>query len=162
LNVNAADPKSSMTVKPEAEEKFFRHHQEQRPLAAALGEAFDVTFGNQHGGLFIWLCDPHNHVRERFGLQKEIIAIYSPHTKTDARTLTNLENVSRSPEFRHRVDKVVALIIHEGDAKITDELLKQTVDWIVLPIQADDLRDQHRGPFFLRSRMAERIGQFDS
>lgn len=150
-----------MTIKVEAEEKFFRHHQEQRTLASALGEAFDVTFGNQHGGLFVWLCEPHKHFRERFGLQKEIVTIYSPYPKTDARTLTNLENVSRSPEFRHRVDKVIALIIHEGDLNTTDTLLRQIVDWIVLPVQADELRNPNRGPFFLRSRMAERIGQFD-
>ncbi len=150
-----------MSVKPEAQERFFCRYPEQQRLAHALDEAFDITFGNQHGGLFMWLCDAKKSVSERFGLQKEIILLYSPHPKTDARTLTNLENISKSPDFRHRVDKVVALIIHEGDSEATADLLKETNDWIIVAIQAEDLRNSQRGEFFIRSKLAERIGTFD-
>lgn len=150
-----------MAVKKEANERFFIHHSDQYSLAASLDEAFDVTFGNQHGGQFIWLCEPKELVRERFGLLKEIIVIYSPHQRTDARTLTNLENFSASPDFRHRVDKVVAIIIHEGDAEAVSELIKDTNDWVLIPIQADELRNPHRGNFFIRSKLADRIGTFD-
>lgn len=150
-----------MTIKAEARERFFSAHVEQALLAESLDEAFDVTFGNQHGGQFVWLLEPKSNIAERFGLQKEIIAFYSPHPRTDARTLTNIENFSAAPDFRHRVDKVVALIIHEGDGETTAELLKQVNDWIIVSIQADELRDKKRGPFFLRSRLAERIGTFD-
>lgn len=150
-----------MGVKPEAQERFFCRHPEQQKLAHALDEAFDITFGNQHGGLFLWLCAAKKSVAERFGLQKEIILLYSPHSKTDARTLTNLENISKSPDFRHRVDKVVALIVHEGDSEATADLLKQTNDWIIVAIQAEDLRNPHRGSLFIRSKLAERIGTFD-
>ncbi|WP_312957542.1 ATP-binding protein [Stutzerimonas nitrititolerans] len=150
-----------MAVKQDAYERFFSVHPEQNQLAKSLGEAFDVTFGNQHGGQFFWLCEPKEIVAERFGLQKEIIVLYSPHWKTDARTLTNLERISSSSEFRHRVDKVVAIIIHEGDAETTNELLKQTNDWVIIPFQANELRDSKRGELFIRSRLAERIGTFD-
>lgn len=150
-----------MGVKIEAQERFFGRYPEQQKLAHALDEAFDITFGNQHGGLYMWLCDAKKNVGERFGLQKEIILLYSPHSKTDARTLTNLENISKSPDFRQRVDKVVALIIHEGDSEATADLLKQTNDWIIVAIQAEDLRNPQRGDFFIRSKLAERIGTFD-
>lgn len=150
-----------MSIKIEANERFFHKHPEQTELAESLDEAFNVTFGNQHGGMFVWLLEPKPQIIERFGLQKEIIAFYSPHNKTDARTLTNIENFSSSPDFRHRVDKVVAFVIHEGDAESTTELLNQTVDWIIITIHADELRNKQRGTFFLRSRLAERIGSFD-
>lgn len=150
-----------MTIRAEARERFFSAHSEQAYLAECLDEAFDVTFGNQHGGQFVWLLEPKNNIGERFGLQKEIIAFYSPHARTDARTLTNIENFSAAPDFRHRVDKVVAVIIHEGNGETTTELLKQVNDWIIVSIQADELRDKSRGNFFLRSRLAERIGTFD-
>lgn len=150
-----------MSVKIEAQERFFNRHPEQKKLAHALDEAFDITFGNQHGGLYMWLCDAKSGVGERFGIQKEIILLYSPHPKTDARTLTNLENISKSPDFRHRVDKVIALIVHEGDADATADLLKQTNDWIIVAIQAEELRNPSRGAFFIRSKLAERIGTFD-
>lgn len=135
-------------------------HPEQLRLAEALDEAFDVTFGNQHGGQFVWLLEPKVHVAERFGLQKEIVSLYSPHARTDARTLTNLENISNAPEFKHRIDKVVAIIVHEGDGEVTAELTKETPDWVIVPIRGEELR-QKRGAFFLRARLAERIGEFD-
>lgn len=150
-----------MAVKQEARDSFFFSHPEQLKLADALDEAFDVTFGNQHGQQFIWLCSPKSTVAERFGLQKELIVIYSPHHRTDARTLTNLENIAVSPDFRHRVDKVITIIIHEGDSESKAELLMQTNDWVIVPIQADELRNKQRGAFFLRTKLAERIGNFD-
>ena len=150
-----------MAIKHDALSRFFSAHADQEKLAQSLDEAFDVTFGNQHGGHFVWLLNPKTNVSERFGLQKEVIALYSPHSQTDARVLTNLENISSSPDFRHRVDKVVALIIHEGDSLSTSELMKSTTDWAIVTIHGDELRDKNRGPYFLRSRLAERIGTFD-
>jgi len=150
-----------MTIKTDAFARFFSGHPEQAVLADALDEAFDVTFGNQHGGQFAWILEPKSNIAERFGLQKEVIAFYSPHSKTDARMLTNIENFSSAPDFRHRVDKVVAIIIHEGDPQAAVELFEQTYDWIIICIHADELRDKHRGDFFIRSRLAERIGSFD-
>lgn len=150
-----------MSIKPDAHTRFFSAHSDQAKLAEALDEAFDVTFGNQYGGQFVWLLEPKRAVAERFGLQKEIVVLYSPHHKTDARTLTNLENISASPDFKHRIDKVIAIIIHEGDGETTSDLIKGTADWIVIPIQGNELRDKQRGSFFLRSRLAERIGAFD-
>lgn len=150
-----------MSVKPEAYDRFFSHHLGQLKLANSIDEAFDVTFGSRHGEQFFWLCSPKDHVAERFGLQKEIIALYSPHAKTDARALTNLDGISALAEFKHRVDKAVALIIHEGDQDSSYELLKEANDWVVVTIQADELRNGQRGDFFLRSKLAERIGTFD-
>ncbi len=150
-----------MTIKAEAYTRFFSSHPEQALLAETLDEAFDVTHGNQHGGQFVWVLEPKSKVAERFGLQKEVIAFYSPHAKTDARMLTNIENFSSSPDFRHRVDKVVAIIIHEGDHEAATQLFKGTYDWVIIPIHANDLRNKHRGEFFIRSLLAERIGSFD-
>lgn len=150
-----------MTINTDAYARFFSAHPEQALLAEALDEAFNVTFGNQHGGQFAWLLEPKKNIAERFGLQKEVIAFYSPHAKTDARMLTNIENFSATPDFRHRVDKVVAIIIHEGDHEAATELFKQTYDWVIVPIHADELRNKNRGEFFIRARLAERIGSFD-
>jgi hypothetical protein len=150
-----------LSIKQNALEKFFCHHQGQRELAELLEEAFDVSFGNQYGGQYVWILDAKSNVAERFGLQKEIVALYSPHDQTDARALTNLENIAASPDFRHRIDKVVAVLIHEGDARETADLVKQATEWIIISIHADELRNKQRGDFFLRSKLAERIGEFD-
>ncbi len=150
-----------MTIKQDAFDKFFKDQPNQAVLAKSLDEMFDVTFGNQHGGQFFWLCQPKKHASERFGLEKEVIALYSPHHITDARALTNLENISRSPDFKHRIDKVIAFLIHEGDEVETENLVATQTDWVIVPIQSRELKDPHRGEFFLRSRLAAKIGNFD-
>jgi hypothetical protein len=46
-------------------------------LALALGEAFDITFGRERGNLAFWFAEPEATVKDRFGLTKEILVIYS-------------------------------------------------------------------------------------
>lgn len=66
-----------MTIKADAYARFFSAHLDQAVLADALDEAFDVTFGNQHGGQFAWILEPKGNIAERFGLQKEVIALFA-------------------------------------------------------------------------------------
>lgn len=150
-----------MTIKHEAFQKFFQNHAEQVSLANALDEMFDVTFGGQHGEQYLWLCAPKPGATERFGLEKEVVALYSPHRLTDARVLTNLENISRAPDFRHRIDKVVAILIHEGDTAATEQLISSQTDWVIVPLTREELTNPSRGNMFLRSRFSDRIGTFD-
>ncbi|XUM22963.1 hypothetical protein ACRAVF_05760 [Bradyrhizobium oligotrophicum S58] len=67
-----------MTIKNEALQAFFRTRPAQQALANALDEGFDVTYGAQQFGQEFWLCQPKTSVTERFGLQREVIALYSP------------------------------------------------------------------------------------
>ncbi|MND59834.1 hypothetical protein D3C80_510380 [compost metagenome] len=44
---------------------------------------------------------------------------------------------------------------------IVDALVSQNNDWVIVAINADELRSKDRGTFFIRKKMAETIGQFD-
>src|SRR5437870_115784 len=120
-----------MSIRPEADTTYFAARPAERELAARLDEAFDVTFGRQFGDLAMWLADPKQHVRERFGFTKELLVIYSHHYRTDARVLTAIENISRSPDFKHRIDRAVALVIHSGASEELDAIVNDIPDWIV-------------------------------
>lgn len=150
-----------MAIKEDALNAFFRARPAQEPLAAALDEAFDVTYGADQFGQAFWLCQPKPFAVERFGLQREVIAVYSPHTRADARLLTALENISRAPEFRHRVENVVALVIYEGDKESIEGLATQSKDWVIVPLSAKELKDKGAQTFLIRLRMADTIGRFD-
>ncbi len=150
-----------MAIKEEALNAFFRRQPAQEKLAGALDEVFDVTHGSHQFGQAFWLCEPKPFAAERFGLQLEVIALYSPHARADARLLTALENISRAPEFRHRVEKVVALVIYEGDKTSIENLAAQSKDWVIVPLSADELKNKGDKTFLIRSRMAETVGRFD-
>lgn len=150
-----------MAIKQEAMNAFFRTRPEQERAASALDEAFDVTFGSYQFGQAFWLCAPKDFTSERFGLHREIIALYSPHQKPDARLLTALENISRAPEFRHRAENVVALVVYEGEPEAVVRLALQSKDWVIVPLAVSELVHKQKPSFLVRSKLSDHIGKFD-
>ena len=150
-----------MAIKPEADQSYFMRRATERALASLLDEGFDITFGSGWGGLSMWLAEPKPHMRERFGFAKEVLTLYSKHERTDARVLTTIEHISRTPEFKHRMERAIVLVIHCGDADVTRELVQEHPDWIVVPIAASELTDPQRGALFIRARIADVVGTLD-
>lgn len=157
-----------MSIHAEADDIFFSNHPRQRPLAVALGEAFDITYGREHGDLSLWLAAPNAQARERFGLTREIAVVYSGHGQTDARVLTAIDTICSDPAFRNRVDQTLALLVHRGDQEQTEALLAPTEgesdsrgDRVIVPIQAAGLSDPGRGDMFVRSSIARALGGTD-
>lgn len=149
-------------IKNEAYASHFDRYKSEVELASKLDEAFDVTHASRMGELSLWLCDAKAPVRERFGLQSEVLAVYSPHRTTDARVLTAIENVARrNAEYKQRIDRLVFIVIHEGDKEATRELVKKDADRIIVALHANDLRNPQRGGHFLRSQLAEATGEID-
>jgi hypothetical protein len=150
-----------MAIRPEAFKVYFSKREDECRLAHNLDEAFDINFGSPHGQLSFWLAEPKAHIKERFGLQQEILIIYSPHIKTDARILTAIEQISRSPDFRHRIEKVLFILIHSGEIKDTTQLLKNQTDRVIVSIHSKELLSPRRGSLFVSSRIAHVFGQID-
>ena len=157
-----------MAIHPEADAIYFATHARQRPLALALGEAFDITFGREYRDLAFWLASPDDSAAERFGLTREVLVVYSGHPQTDARVLSAIDEVSRSSEFRNRVDQTLALLVHSGDEDQTAGLLAPSQaddpdrgDRVIVAIRRSDLADPRRGDMFVRSAIARALGGAD-
>ena len=150
-----------MAIKPAAHDAYFDSRPEERALANKLDEGFDVTYGRPWGELAMWLSEPKTHMRERFGFVRELLVIYSKHPRTDARVLTAIDNISRTSEYRHRIERAIALLVHCGKPEDASQLLQEHPDWIVVPITANELNNPERGDLFLRSRIANTIGTLD-
>lgn len=152
----------AQVIRNEAYESHFGRYPAEVELASKLDEGFDITHASRMGDLSLWLCDAKPAVRERFGLQSEVLAIYSPHRVTDSRVLTAIENVGRrNAEYKQRIDRLVFMVVHEGDVEVTRDLVKKDPDRIIVPISASQLRDPSRGSHFLRSALASATGEID-
>lgn len=145
-----------MAIHPESDRVFFSGRPRQREIALRLDEAFDVTFGDLHGELFLWLAKAKPHVTERFGINQEVLVIYSPFAETDARILTAIEEISRKNQFRMRIEKIITILVHNGDQHQARAL--SSPDRIIIPFHAEELSGPSRGSIFVRSRIAEIIG----
>jgi len=150
-----------MAVRPEADRAYFAARPEEHALAHRLDEAFDVTFGQTHGELAFWLAEPKDHAKERFGLQQEVLVIFSPHSRTDARVLTAIENITRHPDFRHRTEKILFLLIHKGFLDETQELVRTQTERIIVPVGVEELLNPQRGSLFLRKKISDAVGAID-
>lgn len=151
----------AVMIKHEAYQAFFKARPEQNSLAEKLDEGFEITFGASQGEKAFWLAAPKPHMQERFGLQNEVLVIYSPQRISDARILTSIEQISRGPDFRHRIDKVLVLVVHGAEKEPTDTLLASDSERVIIGITFDELNNPSRGSLFLRSRISERFGFID-
>lgn len=150
-----------MAIKPEAQKYFLSSDPQEPSIAHKFDEVFDITYRNTLGNFSFWFGEPKLTVKERFGLQQEVLIVFSKHVVTDARVLTTIENIVRNPDFKFRLDKVLFILIHNGSVEETKNLLKTSEDRIVVPIHLTDLNNPNRGPLFIRSKIAEAIGGID-
>lgn len=150
-----------MAIKAEADEIFFSKHPEQRELALQFAEAFDVTHGDSIDQLYFWLLEPQQHAKERFGFIREVLAIYSPFPKTDARVITAIGKITSESQHKHRVEKVLVVLIHRGDVLEARELIQGQRDFVIVPFSVDELLDKAKGSLFVRSRLSGEIGSID-
>lgn len=150
-----------MTITQKALDAYFYDHHDEKELAEKLDEGFDISFGKKHGDKSFWIADPKPHIRERFGLRQEVLVIYSPQPQTDARVLTAIENISRNPDFKHRIDKVLYLLIHKGDTSQALEITKTDPDKVIVIFHNVELLNPQRGNLFVRSRIAQEFGEID-
>src|SRR6266540_4816481 len=145
-----------MAIRSQASNLHFRQYPTEQELARQLDEAFDITLGSRIRDLSFWLAEPKPPTRARFGTSQELVVLYSRHEQTDARVLAALAEIVVRTDFRQRIDRNVALLIHNGDVGETETLLQSQSDLIVIAFTAGELRDPKKGPFFVRSRMAAR------
>ncbi|OQC42068.1 MAG: hypothetical protein BWX64_00450 [Acidobacteria bacterium ADurb.Bin051] len=150
-----------MSIKPDADQIHFLARPDERRLVLCLAEAFDATYAQELGGLSYWILDPTSRTKERFGLQKEVLAIYSRHQRTDARVLTTIESFVTRPDLRHRVEKSVFLLVHSGDEGEAAKLTKSDEGKVIIPFRSAELLSSGKGELFVRSRMAEVLGAID-
>ena len=147
-----------MAIKKEALDSHFNGRAKEKSIATNFDEAFDIVFGTVKDEMSLWFALPSNRTRERFGFQKEVLVVYCPYSKTDARVLKTIDTVLKNCEYANRIEKVIFILIHNGDKRETAELFANNLDRIIIPIQSDDMLNPQRGIFFLRNIISEYLG----
>jgi hypothetical protein len=153
------DWKIAMAIKPEAQEIYFSKRPIEEGLARHLDEAFDVMYGDTVNDMSFWILQAKKNIAERFGFHQEVLAIYSRHASTDARVLTAVEQIMAEAQFKQRLDRVLSIVIHEGEQSEIVPLIEGQKDRIIVLIAADDLRTT--GGTFVSAKIAHTVGTLD-
>ncbi len=151
-----------MVIKQNALDIHFSFRPNENELAKLLDEAFDISYGAQlTAGRSLWIAEPKRNVKDRFGLEREVLVIYSAHTNTDARTLTAIDQIFKDPEYKHRLDKAFVILIHNGDVGEANEIAQSDTDRIIITFHAEELRNPQRGSVYIRQKFAARTEDID-
>jgi hypothetical protein len=151
-----------MVIRPDAYQYHFSSRPEERTLAQSFGEAFDITYGDRFHEYSFWFANPQEHACERFGLNNEVLVLYSSHSKVDGRALRTIRSIQADSRFTYRLDPILILLIHRSDPERTKEFLyANEQERVIVPFHAEELLDSSRGDIFVRRRLAEFFGDKD-
>lgn len=157
---SASGQDGPVTVHPDAL-PYFEGRAKANQAARSLDEGFAVTYAKSVGELDAWFLKPKEHLVERFGLDREVLAIFSTHRETDARVITAVDNILSDRRYVRRLDPIVALVIHSGDPEATESMLARETDRIIIPVALEELISPNRGDLYLRSLLARTVGATD-
>jgi hypothetical protein len=74
--------------------------------------------------------------------------------------MTAIEKLTSFPKYKHRVERVLFLLIHEGRREDFAEILRTPAEGIIVAIRADELLDSHRGGFSSALGLLEKSEQW--
>jgi hypothetical protein len=109
-------------------------------VARRLGSDFIVNRAFEADLYSVWFARPSAKLSEVFGLDRELVVIYSNHSQTDRRVLKTLREVTSHVEYQDRVDHNIAFLIHNGDQR---EAIRgcQSPNWNIVVFRAQALLD---------------------
>lgn len=139
------------------------HPEEEAPLKPFLN-GFEVTWGRRrsayNSSLSVYFLKPESFMAEMFGFTQELMLIYHPYPRLEARTMQAAEQFITDEPGKGRVEKLTYLLISE--AKNVEEWTRSYTasnheSRIVVSFSADTLRANASDPWFVRNRLGEQL-----
>ncbi len=151
-----------MAIDQNADSIHFAAYPAERTAANALDEAFDITHARRVNGLSVWIAKAHPSVATRFGLEREVVVVFSSYPETDARVLTTFDTIRDSAEFRNRVERTFGVLVHRGDRDLTESLVRTVSDEkVIVSLPEAALTASTRGAMFVRNAIARALAEVD-
>lgn len=147
-----------MSITNEAGIGHFHARPVEMQLARSLDEGFDITRGEERNGFSYWCAKPNEQVCNRFDLDREVLCIYYPYPKVDARVFGYIRQVLTDRKLRDRLDQVLVLLVHEADSDQTAEFVRGHEEWVIIPLSKRGLLNSQRGPLYIRGKLAKFAG----
>lgn len=147
--------------KEQAYEIHFSKFSEEERLARCFFECFNATYGRKQQDISQWFLEPHNQIKQRFGIDKEVPVFFSYFARTDARICREIDRADRRQDFRDRAERLICFLIHRGSQDEVDTVIRQYAARVVIPFTVTELLAPDRDSMLIRRRLAEVLGQED-
>ncbi|MEW9307547.1 AAA family ATPase [Labrys neptuniae] len=138
-------------------------HPEELDWLKCFQNGFDVTWANERRAYgsrsSVYFIKPEPSTEETFGVDKEILLIYSPYDKLEARTFLSIEQFINDDPARGRVERLFVILV--SDAKNPEKWVTEYASTnearMVVAINKDDLKNSTGNAWFVRSKIASQL-----
>jgi len=148
-------------IKQNALEKYFSRRPIEMKMMKPFLSCFSINYADeQHVAnteLSFFILEPDEHIKEAFGLEKELAAFYSPYDNMEPRTIQGLEYLLKSYPLKKRVDGLNYFLISDAvdiSAWLSTFYFENENNNIMIPFYSGELTGAPDS-WFVRNRMRE-------
>ena len=138
-------------------------HPEEADWLKHFQTAFDVTWAHErrsYGSMYsVYFLKPDLATEEMFGISREVLLIYSPYDRLEARTLQSIEQFISDDPARGRVDRLLAILVSDStdpEAWIS-EYASTNESRTIVAMNSDDLKRNAANSWYVRNRIASQL-----
>ena len=104
-------------IKQDVYDKYLSRHPEEEGLLKPFLNGFNVSHGGRRrifrSDIAYYFLEPESGIRETYGLNQEILLIYSSYRKMEPRAIQAIEELLTTAPARGRVDNLSYILVSE-------------------------------------------------
>lgn len=133
------------------------------PWVRIFQNGFDITWarrGTYYGSnLSLYFLKPEKSTEETFGIDREILMIYSRYDSLEARLFQAIEQVINEYPARGRVDRLFTVLVSEmpNPENWINEYTSTNEARTVVAINRNDLASSYNNPWFVRNKLSSQL-----
>jgi hypothetical protein len=151
-------------IRTEVREQHLSQYPQEESFLKAFIPNFFVTWGKKRKAsnteLSVYFLNPEGFITEAYGIELEMMLAYSQFTTMEPRAVQAVEAFFADAPAKGRVEKFVYFFVAE-DQNIVNWFHQYAIEnkeaRLVIPIYAEDLRQNCNDPWFVRNKMNEFI-----
>ena len=107
------------TIHQDAQVNFFDTHKDNEELVKLFLTNFDIKAAHERHVsntiVYAYILQPHEYMIDPFGLEKDILLVYSPYDKMEPRTIQAIDELYRQYPYRGRVDTLNCFLLSDSE-----------------------------------------------
>lgn len=151
-------------IRAEVREQHLRQYPQEESFLKAFAHIFFVTWGKKRRAsnteLSVFFLKPEEFLTEAYGIELEIMLAYSEFTTMQPRSIQAVETFFADAPAKGRVEKLVYFFVAE-DPTVAQWFRQYAIEnqeaRLVIPIYAEELRQNSNSAWFVRNKMSEFI-----
>ncbi len=155
-------------IKEEVQNGFLTQYPEFYGFLAAFIHVFDVTYADKkettNTVVFVFMLKPEKHITEAFGLEKEILLIYTPFDELQPRAFQAAHSLFNIHPFQGRVDTLNCIFVSKDERVLEHKGVKLFGDEssrVFVPILYSDLLKNRSDAWYIRNILRDNFFDID-